>query len=149
VVRSWLARKLITRNIEALNRGDVGPTLRMEAPEVHFHFPGSNSWAAELTSRDQVEAWLKRMVAAGIQHEIDDVVATGPLWRMTIVLRGRDHAVAPDGTRIYDNRYVIWGTTRWGLIRDYEVYEDTEKATAFDTYLSAGQPVAEPVAASD
>jgi ketosteroid isomerase-like protein len=149
VIRSWLAKQVITRNMDALNRGDVGPTLRMEAPDVHFRFPGSNSWAAEFTSRDQVEAWLKRMVAAGLQHEIDDVVATGPLWRMTIVLRGRDHVLAPDGTLIYDNRYVIWGTARWGLIKDYEVYEDTEKATAFDAYLTAGPSLAEPVPAAD
>jgi len=149
MVRSWLAKKVITRNIEALNRGDVRPTLRMEAPDVHFHFPGSSSWAAEFTTRDKVEAWLKRMVATGIQHEIDAVVVGGPLWRMTIVLRGRDHAAEADGTPIYDNRYVIWATTRWGLIRDYEVYEDTEKATAFDAHLVATQAPTGALATTD
>jgi len=137
MVRSWLANKLITRNIEALNRGDIRPTLRMEAPDVHFRFPGSSSWAADVTGRAEVQAWLTRMVATGLQHEVDAVVVGGPPWRMTMVLRGRDHAAGPDGSPIYDNRYVIWATTRWGLIRDYEVYEDTEKATAFDAHLLA------------
>jgi hypothetical protein len=31
---------------------------------------------------------------------------------------------------------VIWATAKWGRITDYEVYEDTEKLTAFDAYLA-------------
>jgi hypothetical protein len=44
---------------------------------------------------------------------------------------------------------VIWGTSRWGLIRDYEVYEDTEKATAFDAYLTGRPSFAAQVPAGD
>jgi hypothetical protein len=58
---------------------------------------------------------------------------------MTMVLRGTDRFEDPDGTLVYENRYVIWALTRWGFIRDYEVYEDTEKSVAFDAYL-AGAP---------
>lgn len=137
MVRSWLAKKVITRNLEALNRGDVRPTLRMEARDVRFHFPGTSSWAIDTTSRDQVEGWLRRMVAAGLQHQLLEVVASGPPWRMAMVVRGTDRFDEADGTPVYENRYVIWATTRWGLIRDYEVYEDTEKVTAFDAYLSS------------
>jgi ketosteroid isomerase-like protein len=136
VVRSWLAKKLITRNLEALNRGDIRPTLRMDAPDVHFRFPGTSSWAADTTGRDHVEAWLKRMVATGLQHRAEEVIASGPPWAMTMILRGTDHLDQDDGLPVYENRYVIWARTRWGLIRDYEVYEDTEKATALDTYLA-------------
>lgn len=135
-MRSWLAKKLVVRNLEAMNRGDIRPMLRMEAPDVHFRFPGNNSWAIETTGRDHVEAWLKRLVDIGVQHAADELVVNGPPWRMTIVLRGTDHVDAGDGTRVYENRYVIWGVTRWGRIFDYEVYEDTEKATAFDAYLA-------------
>jgi hypothetical protein len=59
---------------------------------------------------------------------------------MTLVMRGTDHFDAPDGSRVYENRYVIWALTRWGRIHDYEVYEDTEKATAFDAWLAADAP---------
>lgn len=136
-MRSWLAKKLIAHNLDALNRGNAGPTLRMEARDVHFRFPGTSSWAADITGRDHVEAWLERMVATGLQHHVNEVVASGPPWRMTMALRGTDQLDEPDGTRVYENRYVIWATTRWGLICDYEVFEDTEKVTAFDTYLAA------------
>ena len=57
-------------------------------------------------------------------------------------MRGTDHFDERDGTPVYENRYVIWATTRWGLIRDYEVYEDTEKSTAFDAYLADKASVA-------
>jgi len=33
-------------------------------------------------------------------------------------------------------RDVIWGRMSWGLLRKYEVYEDTEKSTALDEYLA-------------
>ena len=78
MVRSWLAKKVITRNLRALNRGDVRPTLRMDAPDVHFRFPGTSSWATDVVGRDNVEEWLNRMVATGLQHEADDVVASRP-----------------------------------------------------------------------
>jgi hypothetical protein len=59
---------------------------------------------------------------------------------MTMVLRGTDRFAQQDGTLVYENRYVIWALTRWGSIRDYEVYEDTEKSVAFDAYLAGVGP---------
>jgi len=136
MLRSWLVRRMVTRNLVALNQGDVGPMLRMESPGVHFRFPGSSSWAIDAVGRDQVEAWLRRMTATGLQHRAEDVVAVGPPWRMTLILRGTDRCDGPGGVTVYDNRYVIWATAKWGRITDYEVYEDTEKLTAFDSYLA-------------
>ena len=88
------------------------------------------------------------MVATGLQHEADDVVASGPPWRMTMVLRGTDRFEEPDGTLVYENRYVIWALTRWGFIRDYEVYEDTERSVAFDAYLAGARLLSDDTAAT-
>jgi len=104
MMRSFLAKKLITRNLEALNRGDIRPTLRMEARDVHFRFPGTSSWGADIRGRDQVEAWLLRMVGTGLQHEADEVLASGPPWRMAMVLRGTDRFDDSQGTPVYENR---------------------------------------------
>ena len=136
MLRSWLARKMVTRSLAALNQGDVRPLLRMESPGVHFRFPGSSSWAIDAVGREQVEVWLRRMAATGLQHQAEGVVAVGPPWRMTLILRGTDRCDGPGGAAVYDNRYVIWATAKWGRITDYEVYEDTEKLTAFDSYLA-------------
>lgn len=32
---------------------------------------------------------------------------------------------------------MIWGNLRWGLLRDYEVYEDAQRAKALDVYLAS------------
>jgi hypothetical protein len=42
-------------------------------------------------------------------------------------IRGHDQLRSPEGQLVYDNRYVIWASLRWGRMHAYEVYEDTEK----------------------
>lgn len=135
MIRNWLAIRLLTRNMRALNAGDPGPTLRMEAADVHFRFPGTSRWATDVRGRDLVAAWLAEMVAAGVKHQCDEVVVSGPPWRMTIALRGHDWADDAGGRRVYANRYVIWGRLAWGRLRDYEVYEDTERTLEFERHL--------------
>ncbi|MHB1467980.1 MAG: hypothetical protein ACYCU0_08475 [Solirubrobacteraceae bacterium] len=45
--------------------------------------------------------------------------------------------VSPEGTVVYSNRYVIWSQLAWGRLRDYEVYEGTQRLPALDAYLDA------------
>ena len=66
----------------------------------------------------------------------DEVVIQGFPWRQTLCVRGTDHLDAPDGRRVYENRYVIWGRISWGKLRDYEVYEDTKATDALDRHLA-------------
>jgi len=133
---SWLAKKMIARNMERASAGDIGPSLRMDAKDVRFRFPGDSSWGTELQGKDQLEPWLRRFADAGIQIQPDEVVLKGFPWRQTICIRGTDHLDSPEGERVYENRYVIWGHISWGLLRDYEVYEDTQKSKALDDYLA-------------
>ena len=133
---SWLAHRQITHNLQRLNAGDVRPTLRQDARNVRFRFPGSSSWAGEMHGKDALRRWLERTVAVGLQHEADEVVVKGPPWRQTVCMRGRDHLDDPAEGRVYENRYVIWGTLRWGRLVEYEVYEDTERTLALDGWLA-------------
>jgi hypothetical protein len=41
---------------------------------------------------------------------------------------------------VYDNRFVIWARLRWGRLKEYEVYEDTQKAKALDAWLAEHEP---------
>jgi ketosteroid isomerase-like protein len=134
---SWLAKKMIARNMERASAGDIAPTLKMDAKDVRFRFPGDSSWATELQGKEKLEPWLRRFADAGIQIYPDEVILKGLPWRQTICVRGRDHLDTPEGERIYENRYVIWGHLSWGLLRDYEVYEDTQKAKKLDEYLAS------------
>ena len=132
---SWLAKKMIARNMERASAGDIGPTLRMDARDVKFRFPGDSSWATELQGKEKLEVWLRRFADTGIQISPDEVVLQGFPWRQTICIRGTDHLDSPGDERVYENRYVIWGHISWGLLRDYEVYEDTQKSKKLDEYL--------------
>jgi ketosteroid isomerase-like protein len=139
---SWLAKRVLDHAYGRLNEGDPGSVLRLDANDVHFRFPGESSWTADIRGKDEVERWLNRMIATGLQHQPEQVVVQGPPWNMTICLRGTDHLTTPQGETVYSNRYVIWGRMAWGLLREYEVYEDTQKLKGFDEYLATGQGAA-------
>lgn len=84
----------------------------------------------------ELARWLARFADSGIQIYADEVIVKGPPWRQTLCVRGTDHLKSPSGELVYENRYVIWGRLRWGLLREYEVYADTQKAAALDEYLT-------------
>ncbi len=111
---SWLAKRLLDRAYGRLNAGDPGMLLKLDAKDVHFRFPGESSWAADIRGRDEVERWLQRMIATGLQHRPEQVVVQGPPWNMTVCLRGTDHLRTPEGTTAYSNRYVVWGRMSCG-----------------------------------
>jgi ketosteroid isomerase-like protein len=141
---SWLARRVLSYSLARNNAGDIRATLLMEAPDVVFRFPGQNSWAGEFHGKDQVRRWLERFIDVGLQTELDEVVATGWPWRARVCLRARDHLRGPGGELVYENRFVIWAHLRWGRITSYEVYEDTEKSAALDTWLAEHRPDLQP-----
>jgi ketosteroid isomerase-like protein len=140
---SWLAHKLLTYNMKRLNAGDPAPTLRLDADDVVFTFPGDSSWAGVFHGKRELRPWLERFCRVRLHISADEVVVKGFPWNQTVCIRGKDHLDAPDGERVYENRYVIWGKIVWGRLREYEVYEDTQKAKALDEWLAIHEhPVA-------
>jgi ketosteroid isomerase-like protein len=139
-MQSWLATKLTEYLMARLRAGDPRPTNRLDAPDVTLTFPGQNSWSGRFRGKAEVARWRQRLVQAGIQIFPDEVVAVGPPWRTRLLIRGHDYAQDDAGATVYDNRYVIWAHLRWGRLKEYEVYEDTHKANAFDEWLSEHRP---------
>jgi len=137
---SWLAKQVITRVMARNRAGDIRLTLMMDAEDVQFTFPGDNSWSGVFRSRDDHRRWLERLVRVGVMTEPDEVAVSGFPWNMPVCVRGRSWRDTPAGERVYDNRFVIWGHMAWGKLKDYEVYEDTQKANALDAYLEANEP---------
>jgi ketosteroid isomerase-like protein len=133
---SWLAGKMIARNMRSIRAGDAGPTLAMDADDIKFTFPGDSSFAPGAGDKRELEQWLDRFVSIGLQIYPDEVLLKGFPWRQTICVRGHIHLDDPEQGRVYDNRYVIWGHIAWGKLREYEVYEDTEETTRLDAYLA-------------
>jgi len=137
---SWLAGRMIARNMRSIRAGDPGPTLAMDADDIRFTFPGRNSFAPGAGGKRELEQWLDRFVEIGFQIYPDQVVLKGFPWRQTICVRGRVHLDDPEDGRVYDNRYVIWGRIAWGKLREYEVYEDTEESSRIDEWLTRKRP---------
>jgi ketosteroid isomerase-like protein len=138
---SWLAKRLISYNMARLRAGDPRPTLRLEADDVTMRFPGENSWAPGTDGKREHAEWLERFIRVGLQIFPDEVVVKGFPWRQTVCVRGHDYLRSAEGELVYENRYVIWGHMTWGKLREYEVYEDTEKSKALDRWLEANEPV--------
>jgi hypothetical protein len=134
---SWLAEKMIARNMKSMRAGDPGPTLAMDADDVKFTFPGASSFAPGASDKRELEQWLDRFVSLGLQIYPDEVILKGFPWRQTICVRGNIHLDDPKDGRVYANRYVIWGRIAWGKLREYEVYEDTEQSRKLDEYLAS------------
>jgi ketosteroid isomerase-like protein len=133
---SWLGKQLVSFNMKRLAAGDPRPTLLLDAEDVTLHFPGDSSWSGTFHGKREIRPWLDRFVRVGLQIYADEVVLKGFPWNQTVCVRGRDQLDSPSGERIYENRYVIWGRLRWGRLREYEVYEDTQKSKALDDHLA-------------
>jgi hypothetical protein len=82
---------LIRRNIRLVNDGRYGPALAMFAPDATLTFPGNNSWSRQHREpragrerfpthkgRGEIEAFLRRYVAHGIQMDVEDILVNGP-----------------------------------------------------------------------
>jgi ketosteroid isomerase-like protein len=134
-MKSWLGRKLVNHQLEALRAGDPKPSLRLDSRKVEMLFPGDSSWGGLIKGKKAHKAWLERLCAAGLQLFADEVIVKGMPWNTTICIRGTDHLDDDAGNRVYENRYVIWGKLRWGKLRRYEVYEDTVKTLALDRWM--------------
>ena len=133
---SWLAGKMIARNMAAIRAGDLEPTLALEADDIKFTFPGDSSFAPGASSKPEHRQWLERFAELGLQIYPDEVILKGFPWRQTICVRGHIHLDDPDDGRVYDNRYVLWGRIAWGKLREYETYEDTQESKRLDAYLA-------------
>ena len=122
-------RWMIRRNIEALNRGDHGPVLAMFDDEARLTFPGESTFATEFhdprpgraayathRGRAEIERFLRRYVAAGIQMQVEDILVNGWPWKARAMVRCHVWSPGPDGEDRYTNRAVLAVQTRWGKI---------------------------------
>lgn len=142
VARAALARALLTRfrgDVAALNGGDSRPILSAYADDAVLAFAaGDHRWAGHHRGRAALERFFANFVAAGLQGEIRALYMAGPPWRLTLLVRFDDHAVAPDGEELYRNRTVLLVRTRWGRVVEQEdFYEDTGRIAALESRLRA------------
>ena len=132
----WIAGLMIRRGVRHINAGNVGTMLSSYSRDAVLVFPGDNSWSGEYRGKDRIEAFFRRLVLAGIQFDVQEVVVSGWPWSAKIWVRLTDRVTASDGAVVYENRAVIYAKTAWGKIHYHEAYEDTQKSLEFDKYMA-------------
>lgn len=140
MLRSWLAKQVLSFAMARERAGDPRVVLFLYAPDVRFTFPGQSSWSGTIVGKQEARRWHSRFVRTGLQPFVDEVVVQGWPWSMSVCVRAHDHLDTPDGERVYANRFVIWGRMAWGRVAEYEVYMDTERVSALDGWLAANRP---------
>jgi ketosteroid isomerase-like protein len=140
LARAGLRQAMLTRlrrDLAALNAGDYQPLLAGFADDAVLVFPGGqHRWAGEHHGRGAIEAFLRDFVAAGLRGDFRDLLIGGPPWRMRAAVRFDDHAEDSGGTRLYDNRTVLYVTIRWGKVaRQEDFFADTSRIDAFEQQL--------------
>ena len=138
-------RALVRHSIKRLNSGDPKLLIALASDDVEIVFPGDNSWAtmfrpvvkgrhAHATHRgiDECTAFADRFVREGNQFVIEDILVNGPPWNLRVALRLHDFSPGPDGQDRYNNRAAAFLDIKWGRLRRWEDYEDTERVAAWD-----------------
>jgi hypothetical protein len=107
--------------------GDCHLVLKLMTDDVQFIFPGTSSFAADITGKAGTERWLRRFVAMHPRYEILDVTVSGPLWNTRVGVRMRDR-IGED----YTNEGMHYLVMRWGRVCYDRVFIDTEAVAAFE-----------------
>ncbi|MFT3863719.1 MAG: nuclear transport factor 2 family protein [Solirubrobacterales bacterium] len=148
--RALLPRLLLLKfsgAVAKLNAGDHAELLDTYADDFVLHFnEGPHRWSGEWVGKTGMDLFLRNFTEAGIQGEIKEVATSGPLWALNLWVRFDDHADAPDGTRIYDNRAVLLLRTRWfKVVEQFDYFADTAPIVSFDRKLTelGVEPVAD------
>lgn len=146
VATAYAARAALIRGLHAkfaadikkLNAGDYTGLLDAFADDATLVFTeNATRWSGTFEGKPAIERFLQNFTAARLQGEIAEVFVGGPPWRMTLLARFDDHADAPDGERIYENRTVLVVRTRWGkIVHQEDFYVDTVRMEAFDRRLT-------------
>ncbi len=139
--RALLPQLLLAKfrpDVAKLNAGDHSSLLAAFADDAVLHFnDGDHRWAGDWVGKPSIDRFLRNFTAAKVQGEIKEVTTSGPPWALTMWVRFDDHADAPDGTRLYENRTVLVLRTKWGKVVDQEdFYVDTEAIAALDRKLT-------------
>ncbi len=133
-----LLRLKFEQDLQRLNAGDYTSLLAAYSDDFVLHFnEGDHRWSGDWIGKAGMERFLQNFAAARMQGEIRQIAISGPPWALTIWARFDDHADAPDGTRIYQNRTALVLRTRWGkIVEQDDFYADTAPITALDRKLT-------------
>jgi len=136
-MRSLLGKWVMGWAYRKQNEGDFEPALKLLRDDVVLEFPGTSRWSRTYRSKSELRRFMQELYELGLVFTVHDVIVKGWPWNMTVVVVLSDRAVGSDGEIAYENRAVEIWKARWGKVVSGELFEDTEKAAAWDRRLSA------------
>ena len=77
-------RMMIRRSIARLNAGEIEPLLGSFTDDVVLRFPGRSSWGREYRGRQELDGFLRRFTAVGLQYRIEDILVAGWPWNIAV-----------------------------------------------------------------
>ena len=118
---AWLIRRRVIALWERLSAGELD-ALPL-ASDVRFSYVGDHALAAELTSAQELRAWLRALFERfpGLRFEIADVVVSGPPWSLRTATR---YSAVRGGRVLY--RGTQFTSIRWGRVVEEHVLPDTQ-----------------------
>jgi ketosteroid isomerase-like protein len=126
-MRRWLVHKVFGWMTARFAEGDCELVLKLMAEDARFVFPGTSSFAADITGKAGIDRWLRRFVAMHPTYQIVDVVVSGPPWNTRLGVTVRDR-IGDD----YSNEAMHYLVMRWGKVCYDRVFLDTEAVAAFE-----------------
>jgi ketosteroid isomerase-like protein len=139
-MRSWIGKLVMRWAYGCINEGRPEPVLRLISDDIVFTFPGDNRWGRTYRGKHALESFMRELYSLGLTFTVHDVLVKGWPWNMTVAVVISDEARGPDGELTYSNRAVEVWKARWTKIVSGELFEDTQKATAWDVYLREHEP---------
>lgn len=136
---SAIAKLFVRRTVGQINAANVDAVMKGYRADAVITFPGDHSWGRTYRGTEQIRAFFERAARTGLQFDVDEVVAKGFPWDMTLAFQLRDRVEGPDGTVVYANRVAEFLNVSWGKVRRQEVYLDTQKVAALDEHLAAAK----------
>ena len=100
-------RRMVRRNVRALQSGDTGAAPRWVCGRCRARVPGQSSWGGEYRGKAAIAGFLHRFIDAGLVGEVHDIVMSGPPWRTTLYVVFTDHATTEAGQLIYQEP-TVW-----------------------------------------
>ena len=126
-MRRWLMLRMFAAMTAKFAEGNCQMVLKLMTDDVRFIFPGTSSFAADITGKAGTERWLRRFVALHPRYEILDVTVSGPPWNTRAGVRMRDR-IGDD----YTNEGMHYLVMRWGRVCYDRVFIDTEAVSALE-----------------
>jgi len=135
-----IVRRRTVEMFGRLSRGEWEAVVAALDEDVLHTFPGDHPLGGSRNGREDVLLWFERLgrLFPGHSFEVQRVLVRGGPWSTWVAVRWRAE-LRPAVGEPYENRGTHWIQLRWGKVKSFHGYLDTQRiAAACDEMAAAG-----------